>query len=105
MRLLRLERDLKKKTREEEEKERKMPLANKEVVHLKNGWEKIQVKKKFIVNIVVVVVGERRAFSLSFSFLLLKELFFVFLIARSRWFENCSNEISLLLSLSLSLSL
>jgi len=82
-----------------------MPLANKEVVHLKNGWEKIQVKKKFIVNIVVVVVGERRAFSLSFSFLLLKELFFVFLIARSRWFENCSNEISLLLSLSLSLSL
>jgi len=73
LRLLRLERDLKKKTREEEEeekkKERKMPLANKEVVHLKNGWEKIQVKKKFIVNIVVVVVGERRAFSLSFSFL------------------------------------
>ena len=80
-----------------------MPLANKEVVHLKNGWEKIQVKKKFI----VVVVGERRerrVFSLFF-FSLLKELFFVFLIARSRWFENCSNEISLLLSLSLSLSL
>jgi hypothetical protein len=24
-----------------------MPLANKEVVHLKNGWEKIQVRKKY----------------------------------------------------------
>ena len=29
----------------EERRRRKMPLANKEVVHLKNGWEKIQVRK------------------------------------------------------------
>jgi hypothetical protein len=33
-----------KKTEEEEKKKKnQMPLANKEVVHLKHGWEKIQV--------------------------------------------------------------
>jgi len=38
-----------------------MPLANKEVVHLKNGWEKIQVRKKYYHHHHgVVVVCERR---------------------------------------------
>ena len=39
-----------------------MPLANKEVVHLKNGWEKIQVRKKYYHHHhgVVVVCDERR---------------------------------------------
>jgi hypothetical protein len=54
-----------------------MPLANKEVVHLKNGWEKIQVRKKYHYNhhhLRVVVVRRRRwremrtrVFSLFFS--------------------------------------
>ena len=31
---------------EDKEEEERMPLANKEVVHLKHGWEKIQVGTK-----------------------------------------------------------
>jgi hypothetical protein len=48
------------------EKKRKMPLANKEVVHLKNGWEKIQVRKSYHHHHrVLVVCDERRARAFS----------------------------------------
>ena len=60
------------KTEEEEKKKNQMPLANKEVVHLKTGWEKIQVRVLLFTTLFFIP----RSF-VRFSLSLLSSFFFL----------------------------
>ena len=72
-----------------------MPLANKEVVHLKTGWEKIQVRDLLFTTLLSKV---RSSLSLSLFFFL--SFFYVSMFRRRRCNNNnkmrSETEISLL---------